>query len=148
MSARRGWWIPLLATAWIAATLMLGGLWLADRTRRWEEPRWPDPSFVALRGRPSTPGPARVMVVNPGCERCLASLRRTVAIRAGTDRWIALIVDTPARPGARVLRQLPEMPVWWDRGGVWRGRWGHRVYGEILDFDAAGRLVGARLEVR
>ncbi|HKQ58690.1 MAG TPA: hypothetical protein VJY35_12545 [Candidatus Eisenbacteria bacterium] len=141
MSTGRGW-MPLVATAWIAGTLALGGLWLADRGRRWEEPHWPDPSFVALRGAPAQ-GPIRVIAVNPSCSRCLESLR----IRAGADDRVALIVDTPRRPGVEMLRAIPAVAVVWDRGGVWRARWGHRVYGEILDFDAAGRLVSVRLEV-
>jgi hypothetical protein len=141
MSARHGRIIPLLAAAWIAGTLAIGVLWFADRARPWEEPRWPDPSFVALRGAPAQ-GPIRVIAVNPSCRRCLASLR----IHAGADDRVALIVDTPRRPGPEILRAIPAAAVWWDRSGVWRARWGHRVYGEILDFDAAGRLVSARLE--
>ena len=57
------------------------------------------------------------------------------------EELIALIVDTPARPDARALRAIPPVPVWWDRGGVWRRRWGHRLYGELIQFDASGCFV-------
>lgn len=149
MSARRGRVIPLLATAWIAATLLLGALWFADRAHRWERPRWHS-SFVALRGGagPAANGEGFVMVpVNPRCPRCIVTLRRLHAAwpaRAQDRPLVALIVDAPARPGAWLLRALPPVPVWWDRDGVWRRRWGHRLYGELLVFDAAGEFVRAQ----
>ena len=128
----------------LIGALALGGVWLHDRARRWEVPRWTAGTFVPIRAEERPAGGARatwVAVVNPACANCLGTLRRlhgrwTRAPRAG--RLVALIVDTPARPDANALRVLPPIAVWWDRDGVWRRRWGHRVYGELLEFDAAG----------
>ena len=133
------------ATALLAGALLLGWVWLGDRGRRWEEPRWNSGSFVPLR---MAQGPGRVgratwvVVVNPRCSRCVATVRVLQARWSRASRpedLAALIVDTPLRPGADAMRAIPLLPLWWDRNGVWRRRWGHRIYGELIQFDAAGR---------
>jgi len=52
-----------------------------------------------------------------------------------------LIVDQEREPSPRSVAMLRAETVWWDRAGVWRGRWGHRLYGELLRFDASGKYV-------
>ncbi len=133
-----------VAGALLAGALILGGLWLGDRARRWEEPRWIAGTFIPLRAeqRPGPDGRATWMVViNPRCSRCVTTLRLLHARWARSSRHeglAALIVDTTVRPDTEALRTLPPMPVWWDRDGIWRRRWGHRLYGELIGFDAAG----------
>ena len=86
-----------------------------------------------------------MVAVNLRCTRCLATLGRIAAEwdeLHDTARLAVLIVDAPVRPGPEAVRRLPLMPVWWDRDGVWRRRWGHRLYGELIRFDAAGRHLG------
>ncbi len=137
----------LAAAAALAAALLLGALWLGDRAHRWERPRWEGGSFVPLRAGPRVVGEAQplwVVPVNPRCRHCLTTLRRlhvAWARQARPEELIALIVDTRARPPAALLRAVPPVPVWWDRRGIWRRRWGHRLYGELIQFDATGRFV-------
>lgn len=141
--------IDAAAAAALASALILGALWLHDSTRRWEEPRWESGSFDLLRAGALTPGARAlrgtwVAPVNPRCGHCLNTLRRiyhTWAMRVAPPRLVALIVDTPARPRAAALRPIPPIAVWWDHDGIWRRRWGHRLYGELIEFDAAGRFV-------
>jgi hypothetical protein len=127
--------------------LALGWAWHRDRTDHWEEPEWPDDRFVGLRaGQRSDPGGLATWMVpvNPRCPRCLAMLRRLHvgwARRARPERLIALIVDVPRHPSADLLRAIPALPVWWDRDEVWRKRWGHRLYGELIEFDRSGRYL-------
>lgn len=140
--------VRLLAGLFLAGTLALGWAWHRDRSRPWEEPRWTPEAFVLLRaGQRAVRGgqDTWMVTVNLRCPRCVASLRRMAAAwdgNPGAVRLAALIVDTPARPGPEAVRRLPPMPVWWDRDGVWRRRWGHRLYGELIRFDAAGRHLG------
>ena len=135
------------AGAVLVGTLALGAAWFRDRSRHWEAPRWPSAGFVAVRREGTgavAGGGTWVAVVNPRCARCVATLRGL------HDRWrraargerlVVLIVDAPGRPVADLLRGIPPLPVWWDRDGLWRRRWGHRLYGELIEFDAAGRWV-------
>jgi len=149
MSVRLHRTIDVAAVAALVSALLLGAFWLRDRMQRWEEPRWENGSFALLRAEAPRPGGrvsfgTWVAPVNPRCEHCLSMLRRmqaACAARASRHRLVALIVDTPARPPAAALRLIPPMAVWWDRGGIWRRRWGHRLYGELIEFDAAGRYV-------
>jgi len=133
-----------------AAALMLGWAWHRDRTRHWDEPTLADATFEHLEAgqRTESGGRAAWMVpVNPRCPRCISMLRRLRSgwVRRGrAERLIVLIVDTARRPGPEydaLLRAIPELPVWWDRDGVWRRRWGHRLYGELIEFDSAGRYL-------
>lgn len=144
---------PLRATTNLAAAmvtiavLLLGGWWLADRAHQWERPEWRHRTFVRLRGEAHTVptgAPTWVVAVNLRCPDCLGTLTRLHADwerRGRQQHLVSLIVDTPSRPGAEALRALPTSQVWWDRNGIWRRRWGHRLYGELMQFDESGRLM-------
>ena len=131
----------------LAAGLALAWAWHRDRAHPWEKPSWGEDRFVRLSvgqradsGRPAT----WMMPVNPRCPHCLATLRYLYEEwlkHARSVRLVALIVDAPARPGMTVMRAMPPLAVWWDRDGVWRKRWGHRLYGELIEFDPAGRYL-------
>ena len=137
--------VDLAAGAALVLLVALGCWWASDRARRWEPPRWGHGAFESIRSvTPGEPGAPELWVVatSPRCPRCLATiwrLHRAVAVHAARAEVVALLVDTPARPGAGVLRRLPPIPVWWDRENVWREKWGHRLYGELLQFDRSGR---------
>lgn len=141
--ARAG--LVLCGTGFIA----LGGLWLHDRTRVWEVPRWDEARFVAIGLRDSAwraPSELWVVVVNPDCGHCGESLRNAGNVRERMTvrpRLAALVVDRSQRPPAVLFRAQALDAVWWDEREVWRTRWGHRVYGEVLRFDAAGRYAGS-----
>jgi hypothetical protein len=132
----------------LAGAIFLGWAWHADRARRWEPPVLSDSAFVPLRaGQRVDPGrhATWMVAVNLRCPRCLGTLRRLDAAstrRGRPERLIALIVDQPRRPRAAALHALPAIPVWWDRDHLWRRRWGHRLYGEVLRFDPDGRYLG------
>ncbi len=147
MSARLRSTMNLAAGAATIGALLLGGVWLSDRAHRWERPAWRHRSFIRLqgeaRGEPAAGG-RWVMAVNPRCGHCLATLARlhvAWARRGGRPDLITLIVDTPERPGPAALRPIPTTQIWWDAQGIWRRRWGHRLYGEVIQFDGAGRFV-------
>ena len=128
------------------ALVVLGALWRHDRLRAWESPRWDDARLVVLRIGASGGGEAETwaVAVNPECAHCRASLARTLAIRGlapAPVRVAALIVDVARRPASATLATLSVDELRWDSTGTWRHRWGHRVYGELLCFDRAGRLV-------
>jgi hypothetical protein len=158
LAGRAGWALALIA---LAALCML---WHFDRTHAWESPRWDDRALVVLRS--SEPADARpeplggrevaggergvppletwVVAVNPRCEMCRASLARALALQRAAGARVqcaALVVDTVQRPDAATVLSLGADELRWDSTGVWRHRWGHRVYGEILCFDRAGRFV-------
>ncbi len=145
MTAALRWAMNLAAGLLALGTLALGGTWLLDRVRGWEEPAWRPRAFVRLRGAPGGGGGEQalwVMAVNPRCGHCLSTLRRTNAAwsrRGWRPQLAVLIVDTPRPPGASTLAAIPTSQIWWDAAGIWRKRWGHRLYGELLQFDAAGR---------
>jgi hypothetical protein len=145
MRAPLRWTMNLAAGTAVIAVVMLGAWWASDRARRWERPRWNRESFEPLRAVPLVEprGMARwVVVVNPRCPSCLETLWRlhhTWSRHAAGEQLVALIVDTPVRPDPRALRRLPPIPLWWDRENRWRRRWGHRLYGELIQFDVAGR---------
>ncbi len=139
--------MDLAAGAALLLVVFLGCWWASDRARRWEPPRWSMDTFVPLRASPRAAPAAPtlwVVAVNPRCPSCIGTLRRLHAVWARQDRpeeLIALIVDSPARPEPGALRGIPPIPVWWDRENLWRVRWGHRLYGELLEFDASGRYL-------
>jgi len=130
----------------VASILVLGLVWLADRGRSWERPRWEVARFEPIlieapRGERSG---TRVVAVHPGCPHCLAGLAALVGRRdASRDTLglIALVVDWPRRPGEHFARSLGVDEVWWDEQGLWRRHWGRRVYGETYTFDRRGRMV-------
>jgi hypothetical protein len=144
MSAPLRLGVNVATSALALGVIALGGAWLGDRGHRWVEPRWPDASFVRL----SVPaGAARtplwVVPVNPYCPHCMTTLARLAAewpAKHPGEPLVALIVDSVARPAWSGA--MPLEAVWWDRRGVWRSRWGHRLYGELIRFDAGGRYVG------
>jgi hypothetical protein len=147
MSARLRSATNLAAGAALLGALVLGGLWVRDRTHRWETPRWSESDFVRLRGGPGDDRAAAgtwVIAVNPRCARCMNTLSLVHAAWT-RNRWpealIVLIVDTSRRPGAAVVGAFPPGQVWWDRAGIWRRRWGHRIYGELIQFDGGGRII-------
>lgn len=142
MWTRIGWGLALVAL------VALGALWRLDRTRRWEAPRWDTSRYEALgifdRDAPDTPRETWVVAVHPGCPHCRASLGEALRTRdreGAPLRIAALIVDTPRRPPASLAADLGADQTWWDSQNRWRARWGHRVYGEVLCFDADGALL-------
>lgn len=125
----------------VLATIALGALWAADRAKRWDAPRWTHADFEPLRA-PGAAGSRWMFVLNPACASCMATLRGLESGGwSGPGPLAVLIVDTPSRPGREDLDRIATPEVWWDRDNVWRERWGHRLYGEALLFDAGGRLV-------
>jgi hypothetical protein len=134
--------------AGILLFVAIGALWLHDRSRLWEEPRWHSGRFELI-ARPAAgaagDGELWLVAVNPDCGHCAGSLANAAAVRdrrADDTGLHALIVDQPGRPARDVFRGHDVDVVWWDEHGVWRRRWGHRVYGEVLRFDASGRYLG------
>jgi len=140
----------LAVLRWTLAALAFvafGAVWHRDRGRAWEPPRWDPAQFEVLRDsarRGEAFAETWAVVVNPQCPHCRASLARAIALRARPRvpppmRLAVLLVDTAHRPDATTAAGPDVDQVWWDARGVWRGRWGHRVYGEVLCFDPAGR---------
>ena len=138
---------------WVALAILfvfLGTVWVVDRERRYEPPRLVAERFEILRGPAGVPSGARgilLVPVHPGCPHCLASWRRTMADCPGEpacEERVALLVDVAKPPAAAALARLGARAVWWDRGGVWRRRWGHRVYGERMRFDGSGIYLGTQ----
>ncbi len=124
------------------ALVVLGSAWLLDHTRPWEPARWRTERFVLVAGRPDPRyrGERWVIAVQPGCPHCMAETPALAdSARARGIRVAALVVDTHAPPLAARRAALRVDEVWWDADGVWRRRWGHRVYGERMRFDADGR---------
>jgi len=140
--------MALLALA--AAVALMLGLWRADRNRAWETPDWDVRRFVTLDTRvgsdavtaPDTP--IWVVPVNPSCPHCMAGLARTFDARnerGSPIRLVALVVDARAAPPPARLAPILADARFWDRDGVWRHRWGHRIYGEVLVFSPGGRYL-------
>jgi hypothetical protein len=128
----------------IAGLMALGSAWLLDRSRPWEAACWRTDRFVLVGGRPDSAyrGERWVVAVQPDCPHCMAMapVIADSARRLGV-RVAALIVDCRSAPDPTRLGTLRVDELWWDSGNVWRRRWGHRVYGELLRFDAAGVLI-------
>ena len=138
LAARLAWLLPL------AALLALGALWRHDRQRTWDLPRWNANDFVLIEERERRSGAETWMVaIHPACPHCQVSLREALSRRERDRSPIAveaLVVDQPERPAAATVAGLPCDRVWWDARGLWRRRWGHRVYGEVMCFGAGGAL--------
>jgi hypothetical protein len=128
--------------------VFLGTVWAVDRGRRWDRPRLAAGRFESLGGPLAMPAGSRgilLVPLNPGCPHCLASWHRLMEACPGEPRCedrVALLVDVKQRPPAALLARLRGRAVWWDRRGVWRARWGHRVYGERMRFDGSGSYLG------
>jgi len=127
----------------LALVAGMGAWWWIDRAIVYERPRWDEASFEAIAESRAarTAAETWVVAVNPACTHCMAgmaALADTLGSAPGAPRLFALVVDTAARPARRSLSHPRLDGVFWDREGVWRARWGHRMYGEILRFDAAG----------
>jgi len=138
-----------VASGWLlgvplAGLVALGSAWLLDRSRPWETVSWRTDRFVLLSGRldPAYRGERWVVAVQPDCPHCMATapVIADSARRLGV-RVAALLVDCPRAPDPAHLGSLHVDELWWDAGDTWRGRWGHRIYGELLRFDAAGQLI-------
>ncbi len=150
-------WIAVLAlglagSLWIA----LGVAWWRDRSHEWETPRW-DPSrftrvpvAASAAAEPAGRGPhgtpeTWVIAVNLHCPHCVTRLNGLARDCSG-DRdcapLLALIVDSPRSPSPEQVRHLPVHQVWWDSREIWRKRWGHRAYGEVMRFGGDGRYRG------
>jgi hypothetical protein len=135
--------LRLIGTAAMLAFLLLGGWWALDRGRRWETPSL-EAAFSKLRtSEASAAAGWWLMPVNLRCPHCVEALERLRAEQVGLHRplLVALIVDHDGMPSGRAVRDLPADQVWWDGAGVWRHRWGHRIYGEVLRFDSRGRYL-------
>ncbi len=133
----------VVAFAILAAIVFV---WWQDRTRTWETPRWDAARFVALRA--PAPAPAgRVtwrLAYNPDCSHCrarLAELMRRPRDPAHDPALGVLLVDVRARPDSLEISPRVDGGVDWDSAGVWRERWGHRLYGEVLVFAPDGALL-------
>ncbi|MFI5372872.1 MAG: hypothetical protein ACHQ52_15060 [Candidatus Eisenbacteria bacterium] len=128
----------------LAGLLLLLGGWLVDRSRPWEPARWRTEGFVLVRGRtdPGYHGERWVVAIQPDCPHCMAEapLLADSGHRLGV-RVAALVVDSGRAPDLARLGALRVDELWWDAGDVWRRRWGHRLYGELMRFDSIGRLV-------
>ncbi len=126
--------------------LSLGAAWGLSRVQYRERPRWHDGWFPSLdRGRalPAAYRERWVVAVHPRCGHCLTSLRGLAEARERTGaavRVTALLVDTGDAPPDGALARTEADESRWDRDGRWRHRWGHRVYGEVMCFDAGSRL--------
>lgn len=130
----------------IAALILvaIGGVWLMDRTRTWETPAWRTSRFTRMSPAEGGARADWIVVVNPDCLHCRARLAELLRRERDPQRDPALgvlLVDTPTRPGPLDDASRLDGGVWWDSTGVWRSRWGHRVYGEVLVFSPSGALV-------
>jgi hypothetical protein len=138
-------WRPIaLGALMLGSLLALAVGWRLDRLRHWESPRLDRAGLVLLAADGIAPAAEEtwLVAVHPACPHCLQSLARMRAARRQAPRWVrlaALIVDAPRRPPSGLAQTLAVDRVWWDSTGVWRRRWGHRIYGEVLRFDVAGR---------
>jgi hypothetical protein len=135
--------IGIAAMAGIAGVGLLGLAWQVDRGRAWETPRWNPSEFVALSPAASDARHELWLVsVHPGCGHCRSELDRHARAPQGGIRIAALVVDTPRRPSASFVATLPVAEAWWDHRNIWRRRWGHRLYGDLMRFDSTGRYLG------
>ncbi|MBI5168484.1 MAG: hypothetical protein HZA61_03250 [Candidatus Eisenbacteria bacterium] len=135
--------LALAASVFLFAAI--GVLWWRDRTHAWDTPRFDPARFatVAAAG-PAAAGRTRFLVaVHPGCSHCrerLAELTRAAAADSSGAALAALLVDVEPRPAGVDLGVPLPGGVWWDSAGIWRNRWGRRVYGETFVFTHSGAL--------
>ena len=134
----------LLATA-LVPLVALGTLWWRDRSAPREEPRWGRPGLIQVFPSAGTKPAARsrsVVPVNPACPHC-GGYVAAAAKRVGPDEVLAILMVDTRRPQDGHPAPAGVDEIWWDRDMIWRNRWGHRVYGEMLRFDAQGRYRGS-----
>ena len=133
--------LGLLALVGLAT---LGIVWAIDRSRRWETPSLDPSRFVWLREGGSRVGRETWLVpINLRCPSCMARAHELAAGRGGDGRrCVWLVVDQRRRPTPVSWSELGDGSVWWDREDLWRRRWGHRLYAEVLRFDSEGRYLG------
>jgi hypothetical protein len=127
----------------LAILTAIGVLWWRDRTHVWETPRWDARRFERLAPPLVAEHATWMVVVNPDCPHCrarLAELQRRPHDSRRDPALGALLVDVARRPRPPESGAPLEGGVYWDSLGIWRGRWGHRVYGEVLVFAADGSL--------
>ena len=86
-------------------------------------------------------GLALVVVGSAGRSSGASSAPPLQAAPTGSNSATVPIVDAPRRPREGALARIPTDQIWWDVHDLWRGRWGHRLYGELIQFDGAGRFV-------
>ncbi len=133
--------VALVLSAVILAAI--GIAWGYDRTRHWEAPRWDGSRFVTLAAPAGAARATWMVVVNPDCMHCrarLAELLRRPRDPARDAALGVLLVDVPHRPPPPDDPDRLDGGLYWDSLGVWRSRWGHRVYGEVLVFAPDGTL--------
>ena len=139
----------LTAFGWLLAALSLTAfavLSIHGRAGHGATPVFDPRRFVALRQSWHEERTMWLVAVNLGCPHCRASLPGLID-RARHESGVGievLLVDAPARPPADSIAALPIWNVWWDSTDVWRRGWHRSAYGEVLVFDAAGRLVSVR----
>ena len=134
-----------LVVACTGALAAVGIAWRHDRARVWEEPRFRTQQFVRLAGG-DVPGGTRelwLVAVNPRCPHCSQHLAHTLVARRAQSgvRVGILLVDTPKPPAAELFSSVGVDGLWWDERETWRRRWGHRIYGETMVFDAGGHYL-------
>lgn len=86
-----------------------------------------------------------MLVVNPSCPHCTRQIRDFLAFgerMTARPTLALLVVDERRPPDPRAFERGADQ-IWWDSRDLWRGEWGHRVYGELLRFDRRGFLVEA-----
>ncbi len=133
----------------LALLLLVGlaALWAWDRLRPLPPIAWAPTAFVALRAPAEAlpSGERWIVAVNPACGHCRRHfewLAARVAGRAAPPALGVLVVDVGARPDTIAFVGATPAGVWWDHDGLWRRRWGRRLYGETYRFDSNGRLIG------
>jgi hypothetical protein len=127
----------------LAILAAIGVVWWRDRTRTFETPRWDAGRFVTLHAPAGAPRTTWMLIVNPSCTHCRARLADLLRRPRDPERHPALgvlLVDLAHRPDTLEATPRIEGGVYWDSLAVWRRRWGHRVYGEVLVFAPGGAL--------
>jgi hypothetical protein len=145
--------LALRIAAWCGWALIAGSLaalavlLVRDHAHEWDAPRWDPARFTVLRAqRHRRHAETWALAFQPLCPHCHEGLGRVLkaAARAPSRPEVALLVIDASRDLAdRAALTSPGLTVWWDEHQTWRRRWGHRLYGEVLRFDAGGRFRGS-----
>ncbi len=97
------------------------------------------------RGAATDTAETWVVAFHPLCRHCAESLERTTrraAAEPGRPHVVLLVIDAGRVLAESAASRHATLPVWWDARQVWRRRWGHRVYGEVLRFGPDGAYRG------